>query len=92
MFIDKHQAAKITGISPQTLKRMRLDGRLIEGVHWVAVNRLLVRYNKLLLEDWISSQGHPERHQAAIESFLASLLSNQPRRAGRKAKTPKNAA
>lgn len=77
-FIDKKVAAKLTGLSSDTLKRYRQKGKLQKDIHWVSVNSRVVRYNKTLLIDWI--QNHQSNHQAhskAVENYLSSLPSSQ---------------
>lgn len=88
-FVDKHQASRITGLSPDTLKTYRLSQKLLEGVHYVALNSRTIRYNAPLLESFIQHGGlqSPE-HQRDIDAYLQSLNSNQPKRRGRPAKTP----
>ena len=77
MFVDKHSAAKITGLSAETLKRARLSGNLIEGIHFVKLNSRTVRYNDQLLQDWMQNRHDELAHQRAIEIYQASLLSNK---------------
>jgi len=77
MFVDKHSAAKITGLSAETLKRARLSGNLIEGIHFVKLNCRTVRYNDQLLQDWMQNRHDVLAHQRAIEIYQASLLSNK---------------
>ena len=77
MFVDKHSAAKITGLSAKTLKRARLSGNLIEGIHFVKLNSRTVRYNDQLLQDWMQNRHDGLAHQRAIEIYQASLLSNK---------------
>ncbi|MGB3655679.1 MAG: hypothetical protein WBA41_31330 [Rivularia sp. (in: cyanobacteria)] len=77
-FIDKNVAAKLTGLSGDTLKRYRQKGKLQKDIHWVSVNSRVVRYNKTLLIDWIQNhQSNPKAHSKAIENYLASLPSSQ---------------
>jgi hypothetical protein len=77
-FIDKNLAAKLTGLSGDTLKRYRQKGKLQKDIHWVSVNSRVVRYNKTLLIDWIQNhQSNPKAHSKAIENYLASLPSSQ---------------
>ena len=76
-FINKYCAAEITGLSVETLKKLRLAGQLIEGVHWVAFSKRCVRYNQELLEDWAATRTSPEQHQRAVDAYLESLPSNQ---------------
>ena len=38
--------ATVIGLSHHTLKRYRLQGILIEGIHWIRVNPRCIRYNQ----------------------------------------------
>ncbi len=76
VFVDKHRAAEVTGLSAETLKTYRLDGRLIEGIHWVSFNSRCVRFNLELLENWVKTRGCPEQHQKAIDAHVAALSDN----------------
>lgn len=96
-WIDKHSAAKIVGLSVHTLKKLRSEkareaDRLIEGIHFVRYRSHCVRYNSELLRDYAATRSDPEAHKRAIELYLASLPSNQPKRVGRKPKSSMNAA
>ncbi|MGG6239389.1 hypothetical protein [Leptolyngbya sp. KIOST-1] len=59
------------------MRRYRVQGLLIEGVHWVRVNSRCIRYNLELIKDWLHNRHDPVAHQRAIEIYQASLLSNQ---------------
>jgi hypothetical protein len=74
-FVTKYEISRLTGLAPATLKHYRLSGRLKEGIHWVKLNPRVIRYNRLLVRDWIQNQDKPHLHQRAIESYLRSLLS-----------------
>lgn len=92
VWVDKHIASRIVGLSSHTLKKLRGENareadRLIEGIHFVRHGSHCVRYNAELLRDYAATRSDPEAHKRAIELYLASLPSNQPKRAGRK---PKN--
>jgi acyl-CoA reductase-like NAD-dependent aldehyde dehydrogenase len=80
-FVGKKEAAKILGISPETLKVYRRDSLIQEGLHYVRWNTRVIRYNKILIEDWAVNQG-TQAHLRACERYLASLPSNQPKRSG----------
>ncbi|MEP0925363.1 excisionase family protein [Leptolyngbya sp. ST-U4] len=84
-FVTKHEIAELTGFSEETLKRYRLSGKLIEGVHWIRVNPRVVRYNATLVMDWIQNLHAPQSHQQAIAHYLSTLPSNQPKKRGRSA-------
>lgn len=77
IFIGKHEAAKLIGFAPDTLKKLRAKGILREGIHWIRINSRCVRYNKVLLLDWVLNRGDPQAHERAIAAFLLSLPSNQ---------------
>ncbi|ACK70819.1 conserved hypothetical protein [Gloeothece citriformis PCC 7424] len=76
-FINKQQASQYLNLSGTTLKRYRLQGVLIEGIHWVRLNSRCIRYNLDLLQDWLQHRDDPAAHERAIEIYQASLLSNQ---------------
>ena len=84
-FITKRQAEELTGFSCETLKKWRLSGKLIEGVHWIRVGNTqrVVRYNQSLLIDFLQNQQNPLAHERAIEAYLASLPSHKPRKRSR---------
>ena len=91
IWVDKHMAAKILGLSTHMLKKLRTErareaDRLVEGVHFVRHGGYCVRYNAELLKDYTATRSDPQAHKRAIELYLASLLSNQPKRVGRKPK------
>ena len=74
-YVNKIQAELITGLGSESLKRYRLKGDLIEGIHWVYLNSRTVRYNSDLLADWVANRGDAQAHQIAIEQFRKSLAS-----------------
>ena len=76
-FVTKYTISELLKLSPETLKKYRLDGRLVEGIHWIRVNPRVVRYNLPLVQDWFQNQSDPQAHQRAIENYLAAQLSNQ---------------
>jgi hypothetical protein len=84
--VNKHKAAEILGVSPETLKKYRLqkDSTLIKGIHYYIWNPRVVKYNAALIADWGVNRDNPEAHQRTIEAFLASLPSNQPKKRGRR--------
>ncbi len=84
-FVSKQEATQSLKLSGTTLRRYRVQGLLIEGVHWVRVNSRCIRYNLELINDWLHNRHDPAAHQRAIEIYQASLLSNQrkiPKRSG----------
>ncbi len=77
IFIRKDAAAQLIGYAPDTLKKLRANGVLREGIHWVRINSRSVRYNKVLLMDWVINRDDAQAHERAIEMFFMSLPSNQ---------------
>jgi hypothetical protein len=74
IWIKKQQAVAMTGLSESTLKNHRLTtGRLIEGLHWQAIETRKTLYNRLLLSDWITNYNDPAAHQRFIDSYLKGL-------------------
>ena len=88
LFVSKQQASKCLDLSSETLKKYRLQGDWIEGIHWVRINSCCVRYNLELIQDWFHNRHDPKAHWRAIDVYQSSLLSNQ-KRIGRKT-TPGN--
>lgn len=82
-WIDKHSAANLLGISTHTLKPYRKK-HWIEGIHYQHLNSRTIRYHRELLIDWMANQSCSQAHQNAIEVYLSSLLSNQPKKRSRK--------
>jgi CHAD domain-containing protein len=76
-FVSKQEAIHCLKLSDSTLKRYRLQGLLVEGIHWVRVNSRCTRYNLELIQDWLHNRHDPVAHQRAIEIYQAGLLSNQ---------------
>ncbi|NEQ46924.1 MAG: hypothetical protein F6K00_26630 [Leptolyngbya sp. SIOISBB] len=76
-FVSKQEALRCLNLSSTTLKKYRLQGLLVEGIHWVRVNSRCTRYNLELIQDWLHNRHDPAAHQRAIEIYQASLLSNQ---------------
>lgn len=80
-FVNKQSASKLTGLSTETLKRYRLQGKLEKGIHWIAINQRVIKYNISLVLDWIKNyHDNPQKHMKAIENYLASLPSNYKQR------------
>ena len=77
LFASKRTASECLNLSHSTLKKYRLEGDWIEGVHWVRINSRCVRYNIELIKDWLHNRHDPIAHQRAIDHYQASLLSNQ---------------
>jgi hypothetical protein len=70
IWLNKHDAAKLLGMSWQTLKNLHSSGELIEGVHYVVLNSRNIRYNKTMLEDWMRHRATPTIHHIKIEEYL----------------------
>lgn len=83
-FITKKQLSNQIGLSAETFKRYRLQGIWQEGIHWQKINSRTTLYNLPLILDWIANRDNPQIHNRAIESYLQSLPSNQPKKRGRK--------
>ncbi|MGB7413701.1 MAG: hypothetical protein WA902_05800 [Thermosynechococcaceae cyanobacterium] len=77
VWCNKHEAAKIVGLSESTLKKLRLSNQLVEGIHWIRYSSRCVRYNVELLKDWAVNRENTANHDQAIENYLSSLPSNQ---------------
>ena len=43
------------------LKKYRLQGDCIEGIHWVRINSRCVRYNLELIQDWLPNRNECTR-------------------------------
>jgi hypothetical protein len=78
VWCNKHEAAKIVGLSESTLKKLRLSNQLVEGIHWTRFSSRCVRYNVALLKDWAMNRADTQRHNQAIANHLSSLPSYQP--------------
>ena len=79
-FVSKRQASECLNLSSSTLKKYRLNGEWIEGLHWVKLNSRCVRYNLELIQDWLHNRNDPSAHLRAIETYQKNLLSNQLQR------------
>lgn len=80
-FVTKQVVSKLTGLSGDTLKKYRLQGKLQKDIHWVVLNSRVVRYNITLVLDWVQNHvSNPNAHQRAIDNYLAYLPSNQRKR------------
>lgn len=81
-WINKHRAALLLDVSEHTLKTYR-KVHWLPGIHFQHINAKTIRYNRLLIIDWVVNISYPEVHQRAIQTFLASLPSNQSKRRSR---------
>ncbi|WP_413174491.1 hypothetical protein [Anabaena azotica] len=80
-FVTKQVASQLTGLSGDTLKRYRLQKKLQKDIHWITLNSRVVRYNITLVLDWVQNHiSDPKAHLRAIDNYLASLPSSQPKR------------
>jgi CHAD domain-containing protein len=77
LFISKRQASECLNLSSTTLKKYRLNGEWIEGLHWVRINSRCVRYNLELIKDWLHNRSDPAVHLRAVELYQQTLLSSQ---------------
>jgi predicted transcriptional regulator len=82
-WLNKHDAAKLLGISTHTLKTYRKKHWTAQ-IHFQYLNSRAIRYHEGLIRDWIANRPYPKAHQRAITFYLASLLSNQKKKRGRK--------
>ena len=76
-FVDKYAMADAIGLGHHTLKRYRLQGILVEDIHWVRLNKRCIRYNRELIQDWIWNRNDPKSHLQAIELYLNNRICNQ---------------
>lgn len=83
IYANTQKTVQLCGLSASTLKRLRFDGRLREGLHWTRVTGRILFCLPLLI-DWLANQSDPAAHDRAIQNFLATLPSN--RKAMRKGK------
>lgn len=72
-FADKWEMSRLNGLSPETLKKYRLSGFLVENVHWIRLNQRTIRYCVLLVLDRIQNNDFPHLHEKGIE-YCQSLL------------------
>ena len=83
-FISTSQLKQSLSIGKHTLNRLREENHLIEGVHYIRVpgGRKFL-WNLELVRDYFVTGGG-NTHQQAVDSYLYSLPSNQPKKVGRK--------
>jgi hypothetical protein len=77
-FVDKREMSRLCGLSGDTLKKYRLQGLLIENIHWVRINARVIRYCAPLVLDWIQHANDAAAHARAIAVYQAMQLANQP--------------
>jgi tRNA(His) 5'-end guanylyltransferase len=75
LFVNKRTASECLNLSGSTLKKYRLKGDWVEGIHWVRINSRCVRYNLELIQDWLHNRDNPNAHMWAIEVYRQGLLS-----------------
>ena len=83
-FVGKREAEKLTGLSHETLKKLRLSGKLTEGADWVRQSSRSILYNAPLLLDFLQNRHDQAAHQRAIENYFHSLPSGQSKARGRR--------
>ena len=83
-FANKHRVSEQLNLSYSTLKKYRLAGDWIEGIHWVRINSRCVRYNLELIQDWLHNRDNPNAHMRAIEVYRQGLLSYPRKQRARK--------
>jgi hypothetical protein len=76
IFYSQKDAAQMVGLKTLTLKRFRYDGTFVKGVHFAMPSPKVTIWNVPLIQDFLANQDDPQAHERAIESFLASLPSN----------------
>jgi hypothetical protein len=69
-FLNSKKTSEMFGVSRTTLKRWRLSGQLIEGVHYHLNGSRSILFNVELLTDWIENRNSPEAHNKVIEAYL----------------------
>ncbi|WP_052055360.1 hypothetical protein [Myxosarcina sp. GI1] len=84
-WLDKHAAANLLSISTYTLNVYRKKYWIL-GIHFQYLNSRTIRYHEQLLQDWLVNICDPQAHQRAIEVYQTSLLSNQNKKRGRRAR------
>jgi|GEM_PF-1084726 len=77
-FANKQVMSHLSGLSTGTLKKYRLEGKLEKDIHWISVNSRVVRYNIILVLDWLQNHASdPQAHLRAVKNYLYILHSNQ---------------
>lgn len=65
-----------TTLSTRTIYRLRDTEKWELGVHYFQISSIKILYHLELIQDWIANAHQLHLHENAIESFLASLPSN----------------
>jgi hypothetical protein len=69
-FLNSAKTSALFGVSRTTLKRWRLTGLLIEGVHYHYNGSRSILFNVEMLTDWIQNRHAPESHNKLVEAHL----------------------
>ena len=80
----RRDAAKFLNVSDETVKRWEYSGKIPPHCH-VKLGYKTVRYCLELVSDWAQNPDDYAAHARAAAALAASLASNQPAKAGRKA-------
>lgn len=72
-FVSAAELTKAIDLSRSTLKRRRLEGHWVEGIHWTRLNKTCIRYNLPLIRDWMLNAHQPLVHQKVVEKYLRSV-------------------
>lgn len=83
-FVGTTQLKQAVSVGKNTLIRLREENKLLEGIHYVRIpgGRKFL-WNIELVKDFFVTGGGIS-HQQAIDAYLYSLPSNQPKKVGRK--------
>ncbi len=60
-------------LSRATIHRLRANGELREGVHYVTFSANKVLYNLSLCKDFVQNRNSPQQHEKAIADYLRSV-------------------
>lgn len=55
-YLTKYEAGHLLKVSPETLKKYRLNGVLTEGLHYFKLNPRKILYHSGALQRWITEQ------------------------------------
>lgn len=80
-FAKTTETSDLFSVSRSTLKKWRLGlnstpACLKEGIHWLRLDGGDIRFNVLLIEDFLANKDNPDAHQRAIDSYRRSLPSS----------------
>lgn len=70
-FVGKREAEQLTGLSHETLKKLRLNGKLMEGADWVRQSSRSVLYNAPLLLDFLAEPSRSSRTSKGDRKLLS---------------------